>query len=204
AYDPSGNCVVFFKDSWCLNGPDMIPKGATYVELNRNHMPYVLTCLPSGDIQCWPEQETQMKKYVESPWTCQQGLLITSHTHYCLILDVVGERLTNFTSSRVSVQAIHNMLVIHQQAYTLVLLHRDISTGNIIIFQGHGYLIDWDLAKARSILKPCQATHTGSWQFMSACLVEDASATHTLKDDLESSFWVLLWMVIMFSESSLS
>ncbi|KAI6018289.1 hypothetical protein EDC04DRAFT_2902334 [Pisolithus marmoratus] len=44
----------------------------------------------------------------------------------------------------------------------------------------------------------------GTWQFMSACLVEDASATHTFKDDLESSFEVLLWIVVMFSESSLS
>ncbi|KIK20368.1 hypothetical protein PISMIDRAFT_52635, partial [Pisolithus microcarpus 441] len=84
------------------------------------------------------------------------------------------------------------------------LLHHDISTGNIIIFQGCGYLIDWDLAKARNILKPCQATRTGTWQFMSVHLVEDASATHTFKDDLESSFWVLLWTVVMFSKSSFS
>ena len=33
----------------------------------------------------------------------------------------------------------------------------------------------------------------GTWQFMSANLVEDASAVHTFQDDLESSFWLLLW-----------
>ncbi|KAI6013135.1 hypothetical protein BKA83DRAFT_4063633, partial [Pisolithus microcarpus] len=203
-YDPSGDCVVFFKDSWCVNGPDMIPEGKIYVELNRNSIPHVPTCLASGNVQCWLEQETQMMKYAESPWACRQGLLITSHTHYWLILDIVRERLTNFTSSRELVQAIHDALVAHQLAYTLGLLHHDISTGNIIIFQGCGYLIDWDLAKARNILKPCQATRTGTWQFMSVHLVEDASATHTFKDDLESSFWVLLWTVVMFSKSSFS
>jgi len=39
---------------------------------------------------------------------------------------------------------------------------------------------------------------------MSANLVEDADAVHTYQDDLESSFWVLLWTAIMFSWSSLS
>ncbi|KAI6043156.1 hypothetical protein EDC04DRAFT_2563064, partial [Pisolithus marmoratus] len=51
-YDPSGDHVVFFRDSWCLNSPDMIPKGEIYVELNRNHIPSVPTCLTSSDIQC--------------------------------------------------------------------------------------------------------------------------------------------------------
>ncbi|KAI6038782.1 hypothetical protein EDC04DRAFT_2569233, partial [Pisolithus marmoratus] len=72
------------------------------------------------------------------------------------------------------------------------ILHRDISAGNIIIVLGHGYLIDWDLAKARNMQKPCQLTHTGTWQFMSAHLIEDTSAFHTFWDDLESMFWVLL------------
>jgi len=39
---------------------------------------------------------------------------------------------------------------------------------------------------------------------MSANLIEDADAVHTYQDDLESSFWVLLWTAIMFSWSSLS
>ncbi|KAI5983045.1 hypothetical protein EDD15DRAFT_2376936 [Pisolithus albus] len=204
AYDPSGDHVVFFKDSWQVNGPDMIPEGKIYAELNKNGIPHVPTCLASGDVRCWPEQEMQTKKYAGSPWACRQGLSITSHTHYWLILDVVGERLTNFTSSRELVQAIHDALVAHKLAYALGLLHRDISTGNIIIFRGRGYLIDWDLAKATNVIKPRQVTCTGTWQFMSAHLVKDASATHTFKDDLESSFWVLLWTVVMFSKSSFS
>jgi len=39
---------------------------------------------------------------------------------------------------------------------------------------------------------------------MSACLIENKGATHTFQDDLESSFWVLLWTVLMYCQSSLS
>ena len=39
---------------------------------------------------------------------------------------------------------------------------------------------------------------------MSANLIEDASAVHTFQDDLESSFWLLLWAAFMFMPSSLS
>ncbi|KIK17810.1 hypothetical protein PISMIDRAFT_110701, partial [Pisolithus microcarpus 441] len=80
------------------------------------------------------------------------------HTHYQLLLDLIGEWLTNFTSSWQLVQAIHDALLAHREEYVVGILHRDISAGNIIIFLGHGYLIDWDLAKARSMQKPGQLT----------------------------------------------
>ncbi|KIM65570.1 hypothetical protein SCLCIDRAFT_47424, partial [Scleroderma citrinum Foug A] len=74
-------------------------------------------------------------------------------------------------------------------------LHQDLSPGNIIIVDGRGYLINWDFAK--SIM-------TGTWPFMSASLIEDPQATHTYQDDLESSFWLLLWTTLMYTQSSLS
>ncbi|KAI6016102.1 hypothetical protein BKA83DRAFT_4129132 [Pisolithus microcarpus] len=204
AYDLSGDHVVFFKDSWHINAPDIIPEGDIYAQLNEKHVPHVPTCLASSNVRCWPKQEPQTVKHSEPPWACQQGLVITSHTHYQLILDLIGERLTNFASSQQLVQAVHNALLAHREAYVVGILHQDISTGNIIIFLGCGYLIDWDLAKARSMQRPHQLTCTGTWQFMSACLVEDVSAFHTFWDDLESAFWVLLWTALMFSKSSLS
>ena len=44
----------------------------------------------------------------------------------------------------------------------------------------------------------------GTWQFMSAHLIENKGAMHTFRDDLESSFWVLLWTVLMYCQLSLS
>ena len=99
-------------------------------------------------------------------------------------------------------------------------LHWDISSGNIIIAFGGGYLIDWDLVKPTKIETPrhvtCTVCHTvvlclpsdeswqGTWQFMSAHLIQNWSAIHTFRDALESSFWVLLWMALMYSKTSLS
>lgn len=243
AYDPSKDRVVFLKDSWRVHGPDMVPEGDIYANLNRHNVPYVPTCIASGDVQFCPGQETQTMKYSRSPWACGKGVLITAHTHYRLVLEIVGEKLTNFASTKELVQAIYDALigksllrphrtminelvllslcVAHKKAYEIGYLHRDISAGNIIIFDGHGWLIDWDLAKARDVPRRRQATRTvrhanfsmfrhlmsigqGTWQFMSARLVEDRNAHHTYKDDLESAFWVLLWTAVMFSESSFS
>jgi hypothetical protein len=41
----------------------------------------------------------------------------------------------------------------------------------------------------------------GTWQFMSAYLVEHKYAIHSVKDDLESSFYVVLWMALMYKET---
>jgi len=107
----------------------------------------------------------------------------------------------------------------HQAAVTAGILHQDLSPGNIIIVGGRGFLIDWDFAKHTCTTSRRRITRTvcdsflrvyflmnrqGTWQFMSANLIEDASAVHTYQDDLESSFWVLLWTAIMFTRSSLS
>ncbi|KAI9458221.1 hypothetical protein HD554DRAFT_2029721, partial [Boletus coccyginus] len=84
------------------------------------------------------------------------------------------------------------------------ILHRDLSVGNIIIVDGRGYLIDWDFAKSMSVEWPRRLTHTGTWQFLSVHLVENTSALHRVQDDMESVFWMLLWTVLMYSQSSLS
>ncbi|KAG1901812.1 uncharacterized protein F5891DRAFT_950119, partial [Suillus fuscotomentosus] len=80
-------------------------------------------------------------------------------------------------------------------------LHRDLSVGNVVIYKGKGYLIDWDLAKLVSIQGPRQKMHTGTWQFMSAYLVEHSNAIHAVEDDLESSFYIILWMALMYKET---
>jgi hypothetical protein len=43
----------------------------------------------------------------------------------------------------------------------------------------------------------------GTWQFMSAALVQDKKAPHTFVDDLESILYVILWIILLYSPSSL-
>ncbi|KAH8984958.1 hypothetical protein EDB92DRAFT_1766970, partial [Lactarius akahatsu] len=76
----------------------------------------------------------------------------------------------------------------HTEAYEWVkILHRDVSAGNILITEdGSGILIDWDLSKK-----------VGTWQFMSIARLQDSSTRlHEVSDDLESFFWVLLYLVV--------
>ncbi|KAF5389337.1 hypothetical protein D9757_003507 [Collybiopsis confluens] len=73
-----------------------------------------------------------------------QHLLI----HYRLILDIVGEPVTNASTTLVFSNAIHDALRARRQACKQAnVLHRDISIGNIVLYNGKGYLIDWEQAK---------------------------------------------------------
>jgi hypothetical protein len=42
------------------------------------------------------------------------------------------------------------------------------------------------------------------WQFMSVALVKDRNALHTFVDDIESFFYVILWLSLIYSPSSMS
>ncbi|KAH9164639.1 hypothetical protein EDB89DRAFT_1912027 [Lactarius sanguifluus] len=80
------------------------------------------------------------------------------------------------------------------------ILHCDISPNNILLtestdFNG-GLLINWDLWSAR------QATCTGTWQFMATDLIKNPEINQTFIHDIESAFFVLLWMALHYLHSS--
>ncbi|KAF8899839.1 hypothetical protein CPB85DRAFT_1327065 [Mucidula mucida] len=105
---------------------------------------------------------------------------------------------------------IPGMITPAQAAFTLArILHRDISVGNIMITpKDRGVLIDWDLCL---VLDSNVVTHhpgrTGTWQFVLVHLLNgrlphggDAgkqSITHSLVDNRESVFWVLLYIALL-------
>lgn len=83
--------------------------------------------------------------------------------------------------------------------------HRDISVGNVMIYQDRGFLIDFDMSQQIKYMnrgKPRAVEHTGTWQFISAARLKDPAASHLLVDDMESLFWVLLWLALNHSSHS--
>ncbi|KAA1475200.1 hypothetical protein DENSPDRAFT_825600 [Dentipellis sp. KUC8613] len=77
----------------------------------------------------------------------------------------------------------------------------------MMILNGRGLLIDWDASP-----KPKETNHevkarwpnfTGTWQFMSASRLLDVNARHGAVDDIESVFWVLLWLALKYSHHPL-
>lgn len=106
----------------------------------------------------------------------------------------------------------------HGKAFELLkLLHRDISFGNIVLTNdGNGWLIDWEFAKRvddignsrpeRTVSVCCDLVmkmsysrgRQGTWQFMSAKLLQDVNEHHSIEDDLESFLHVLAWATIRY------
>ncbi|KAI9507090.1 hypothetical protein F5148DRAFT_981891, partial [Russula earlei] len=87
----------------------------------------------------------------------------------------------------------------HTDAYDKAkILHQDVSTGNILIAPDQsGLLIDWDLSKEVDQIELLRVQ--GTWQFISTgLLLHPATQSHGLPDDLESFYWVLLYMVMKY------
>jgi hypothetical protein len=86
------------------------------------------------------------------------------------------------------------------------ILHRDISTGNVLITEdeNEGFLIDLDHAIRVDRKRPSGAKgRTGTRAYMSIGLLlqwdNERRQPHSFMDDLESMFWLLFWICIHYS-----
>ncbi|OBZ73638.1 hypothetical protein A0H81_06293 [Grifola frondosa] len=113
--------------------------------------------------------------------------------HYRLVEKEVGQPLSEFETSRNLVKLIYDCMIAHEDAVTLArVLHRDISSGNMIMYPVEveveegvtqyvwtGLLNDWELSKP--IASPGtaeiarRAGRTGTWQFMSVNILNNKS-----------------------------
>ncbi|GKU11172.1 unnamed protein product [Fusarium langsethiae] len=117
----------------------------------------------------------------------------------CLVISPAGRVISDFRTIDELLTAMRDAIKAHQSLYMVGnILHRDISSNNIIITKPEaadgfkGMLIDLDLAKERDS-GPSGARHqTGTMQFMAVEVLRRVD--HTYRHDLESFFYVLLWM----------
>lgn len=87
------------------------PLQITYEKLNRAGVLNIPKCIASGDVTCTVEQKTQMRVCSARSWVCPTGSPLVAHVHYWLVLDIIGMRLTTFSSVHELVSAIHDALV---------------------------------------------------------------------------------------------
>ncbi|KAL7894913.1 serine/threonine-protein kinase Sgk2 [Trichoderma sp. SZMC 28014] len=119
----------------------------------------------------------------------------------CLVISPAGRVISGFRTIWELLESTRDAIKAHQSLYTKgKILHRDISSNNIIITRPEmadgfkGMLIDLDLAKAMDS-GPSGARHqTGTMQFMAIEVLWKTD--HTYRHDLESFFYVLLWMCV--------
>ncbi|KAI1477045.1 hypothetical protein F4774DRAFT_215568 [Daldinia eschscholtzii] len=117
----------------------------------------------------------------------------------CLVISPAGRVISEFRNIRELLESLRDAIKAHQSLYIKgKILHRDISSNNIIITKPEmangfkGMLIDLDLAKVRDS-GPSGARHqTGTMQFMAIEVLRKID--HTYRHDIESFFYVLLWM----------
>ncbi|KGQ07986.1 hypothetical protein BBAD15_g6689 [Beauveria bassiana D1-5] len=119
----------------------------------------------------------------------------------CTITSPLGRPLCSFQSLVELLQALRDTIMCHRSLYyDAKLLHRDISPGNIIILdhqdkeQPKGLLIDLDSAISLDEASEAELGITGTRPFMPIGVLRNEP--YTCRHDLESFFYVLIWMII--------
>jgi hypothetical protein len=111
AYDILQGTKVFLKDSWRIALPNIHPEGSVYEVLESSGVEHIPRCLISGDISTDKYHSTKTNIYHARGWACPSATHFIPHRHYRLVLDVIGDPLTKFSSSYEMVAAIRDALV---------------------------------------------------------------------------------------------
>jgi len=129
--------------------------------------------------------------------------------HCCLVTSPAGRPLHSYQSVTELLEALRDAIVGDKSLLEDgKMLHRDISENNIIITKPitgrelKGCLIDMDLGKELNSV-PSGASHrTGTMQFMSIEVLRGNG--HTYRHDLESFFYVFIWMCIRYGHKNVA
>ncbi|KAL2891336.1 serine/threonine-protein kinase Sgk2 [Ceratocystis lukuohia] len=116
----------------------------------------------------------------------------------CLVVSPSGRVISDFETPKEMLESLRDAIKAHQSLYSVGgILHRDISTNNIIIVdpeKEHGFkgmLIDLDMAKIMDEGSREARRRTGTTQFMAIGVLKGHK--HTYRHDLESFLYVLIW-----------
>lgn len=115
-----------------------------------------------------------------------------------ICIEPAGEAITDFTNENQLLRVIQHAIIGHKELFKAGILHRDISTNNIIITNPkaadgfHGILIDLDHACDINESEDGQVERTGTLQFMAVDVLNRSE--HTYIQDLQSFLYVLIWL----------
>ncbi|PIL32488.1 hypothetical protein GSI_05191 [Ganoderma sinense ZZ0214-1] len=152
----------------------------------------------------------------------QCDIPLRQHKHYRIVIAEVALPLDHFRNGKQLASIVLDAMEAHYQAATnptTLILHRDISGGNILIYPRvernkdgvhtmvwGGILSDWELSKPvddeYTPSKATQAEQVGTYQFMSVNLLSHPSKPVKISDELESFFHVLVYYSIRYLRSN--
>nr|VWO98105.1 Uncharacterized protein [Ganoderma boninense] len=200
---------VYLKDAWRVDYPDIEQEGKVLQYLNEKEVPYIPTLVVHGDV---PNQVTESQELWRQFNPKASRCPLKRHTHYRLVVAEVGKPLDAFgDNSWELITALMCCIQAHESAYKAGVIHRDISSGNLLLYRQDngawcGLLNDWELSKKMdySSFEGRQPDRTGTWQFMSVHALNDPLRKMVIQDELESFFHVLLHYAIRFLPHNLN
>ncbi|KAI0628955.1 hypothetical protein C8Q77DRAFT_1161573 [Trametes polyzona] len=208
--------LVYLKDVWRVAHLGMRREGDILAHLrggpNDTPVKNVPTLVCHGDVgqqatvfqDIWKEQNPEV-----SPDKCP----LKSHQHYRLVMEEVCLPISAFEDGFQLVFLIGRAIEAHEAAYRKGVLHRDISSGNVLIQVKEFVeadntlttirdvlLADWELSKSveEGDGGPRQPGRTGTWQFASARSLAEPSKEIGVEDEMESFFHLLLYLAIRY------
>ncbi|KZT18259.1 hypothetical protein NEOLEDRAFT_1173647 [Neolentinus lepideus HHB14362 ss-1] len=196
-----GEDLVIIKDSW--QPRNRKTEGGIYKAIGENIFGIARflydfdVCRPNADEEPHSTAGARLNKSRERHY-------LTDRVHHRCILSSVGIPLSHFTYTRQLLEVLRDVVKGLQKMSGKKILHRDISTNNIMISASpekehgaKGFLIDPEFAVTPDMvdLEKELKMLTGTMAFISIDRLEKPAGGHQPWHDLESVFWVLLHTV---------
>ncbi|THH29067.1 hypothetical protein EUX98_g5121 [Antrodiella citrinella] len=201
ALDVLTNELVFLKDYY-RTADAQHSEAEIYERLCEAKVPHLPRVRLAGDVR---QDEIGSQTTLAHTFKGKKGIFqcasIREHRHHRVVQDLAFP-LSSVKDSKELTNAVRNAIECVLSARDAGWLHRDVSSGNIMLNEhGEGILNDWDHG-VEIIPRTASLYRTGTWQFLSIALAKDGTKTHTALDDLESCFWVFLFNGIHFFDST--
>ncbi|KAI0791915.1 hypothetical protein C8Q75DRAFT_805514 [Abortiporus biennis] len=211
AYDTRQDKLVFLKDYWrpienCRDSEvDICEEFKKEFEDEPDVLQHLPVLLHSSHVRQCPNSDQRKTLASAHDWKDEETMRPTAMSMQILAHHRIAQELVlpllDVPSSKDACSNNSHYVVIIRVFRKTRRLHRDISTLSIMTARLdrvllRGILNDWDHSKKMLPGSKLPDHRVGTWSFLSIGLASEPDKSHTLLDDLESCFWVLLHLSV--------